>query len=225
MPETHSLNVYRLSCVLPHNGRLATTIGDVAPVEESWKRTVASLPVPPAPFPPTDLDAVERVLDRPLPADLAEWWRVGGRVEHLIPPEHTPLSAAAALEIRRDRLDEHLRRGESIVDGEAGDPSRGFQSAFVPIAGDSAGRLLFVDLRGGPLHGCVGEWDDGFVDVVHWPSVAEMLGDVADALVHGVPAMTFHAAGRLRHFAGHPEVPVLTYRATMTPAGRLAWAT
>ena len=173
---------------------------------------------------------VERELDRPLPPDLAEWWTLAGDAsgaERLIPLEHTPLSVPEALAVRRERLDRHLRRGESIVDGEAGEPSRGFQSAFVPIAGNGHGRYLFVDLRGGPLHGCVAEWDDvdSFVDVVSWPSVAEMLGDVADALVHGVPALTFHAARRLRHFAGQPEIPVLTCRATVSPSGHLIWAT
>jgi cell wall assembly regulator SMI1 len=210
----------------------------VAPVEESWTRIVdwlngsaraTAAALPPATT-PLDLAEVERVLDRPLPADLAEWWRLAGDAsgaEGLIPVEHTPLSVSAALAARREHLDHALRHGEYTVDGEAGDPSRGFQSAFLPIAGNGHGRYLFVDLRGGPLYGCVGEWDDidGFVDVVYWPSVAEMLSDIADALVHGVPALTFHAAGRLRHFAGHPEVPVFTCRAAVTPAGQLTWAT
>jgi cell wall assembly regulator SMI1 len=210
----------------------------VAPVEESWQRIVdwlgGSAPATAAalsssaPSPP-DLAEVERAIGRELPPDLAGWWRIAGDAsgaERLIPVEHTPLSVADALEARRYRLDLHLRRGESIVDGEAGEPSRGFQSAFLPIAGNGHGRFLFVDLRGGPLHGCVAEWDDGatFVDVIWWPSVAEMLGDIADALVHGVPALTFHAAGRLRHFADHPEVPVFTCRATVAPDGHLVWA-
>jgi cell wall assembly regulator SMI1 len=198
--------------------RIVTWLGESAPATAAGLRSAAP-----------DLAEVERALDRPLPSDLAEWWRLAGDAsgaERLIPIEHTPLCVPDALYVRRERLDRHLRRGESIVDGEAGEPSRGFQSAFVPIAGDGHGRYLFVDLRGGPLHGCVGEWDDrgSFADVISWPSVAEMLGDVADALVHGVPALTFHAAGRLRHFAGHPEVPVLTCRATVTPNGHLTWA-
>ena len=195
----------------------------MAPVEESWTRITNLLNV--TAFEPSLVPLVSEALDRPLPPDLAEWWRVGGCAERLIPLEHTPLPIPAALEARRDRLDQALRHGDSIVDGEAGDPSHGFHSAFIPIAHDPHGRHLFVDLRGGPLHGCVGEWDDigGFVDVISWPSVAEMLGDIADALVYGVPAMTFHAAGRLRHFAGHREVPVVTCRATVTPSGELTW--
>jgi cell wall assembly regulator SMI1 len=211
----------------------------VAPVDESWTRIVTWLDDSGLSASGTDkpdhdepdLAGVERVLGWPLPPDLAEWWLVAGGdasgYERLIPIEHTPLPIPAALDARSRRLDQALRRGESIVDGEAGDPSLGFHSAFVPIAADGHGRYLFVDLRGGPLHGCVGEWDDagGFVDVVSWPSVAEMLGDIADALEHGVPALTFHAAGRLRHFVDHPEIPVLTCRAVMTPAGQLTWST
>ncbi len=213
----------------------------MAPVEESWTRivdwlrgsaraTAAAFTTASAPTARPDLEEVERVLGRPLPADLAQWWRLASDAsgaERLIPIEHTPLSVADALRVRREHLDRALRHGESIVDGEAGEPSRGFQSAFLPIASDPHGRHLFVDLRGGTLHGCVGEWDDigRFVDVITWPSVAEMLSDIADALVHGVPALTFHAAGRLRHFAGHPEIPVLTYRASVTPAGHLIWTT
>lgn len=204
-------------------------------MDESWTRILAwlsSVTTPP-PSPPDgpDLAAVERVLDHPLPPDLADWWRLRGGdasgFPGLIPISHTPLTVADALEARAQRLNQALRRGESIVDGEAGDPSRGFHSAFVPIASDGHGRYLFVDLRGGPLHGCVAEWDDagGFADVISWPSVAEMLSDIADALEHGVPALTFHAAGRLRHFVDHPEIPVLTFRATLTPAGKLTWTT
>ena len=225
---------------LPSKRRAGSDNLDVAPVEESWKRIVAwvagSAPATASSGRVRQRAGVRRPTARPtwsgptdLPPDLAEWWRLAGTdaagFERLIPFEHTPLTLAAALEARRHRLDLHLRRGESIVDGEAGDPSRGFQSAFVPIAADGDGRYLFVDLRGGPLHGCVGEWDDtgGFVDVISWPSVAEMLGDIADALEHGVPALTFHAAGRLRHFVDHPEIPVLTCRAAVTPAGQLTW--
>ncbi|WP_203925975.1 SMI1/KNR4 family protein [Virgisporangium ochraceum] len=208
--------------------RIVTWLGDAAPATATGLRSTTRGHA--TADRALDRAAVERALDRPLTPDLAEWWSLAGDAsgaERLIPLEHTPLSVAAALEVRRERLDQHLRRGESIVDGEAGEPSRGFQSAFVPIAGDGHGRYLFVDLRGGPLHGCVGEWDDvgSFVDVISWPSVAEMLGDVADALVHGVPALTFHAAGRLRHNACHPEVPVLTCRAAVTPTGHLTWAT
>jgi cell wall assembly regulator SMI1 len=207
----------------------------VAPVRESWARIVdwlgRSAPGTAAQIgPPATGEAVgevARVAGRELPGDLAQWWQlIDGAGDQLIPPAHVPLTIADALEIRRYWLDLHIRLGESIVDGYAGAPSRGFQSAFMPIAAGCAGRYLFVDLRDGPLHGCVAEWDQAtsFDDAIHWPSVADMLVDVADALTYGVPALTFHAAGRLRYFTAHPEIPAQTYRAMVTPAGRLTWS-
>ena len=211
----------------------------MAPVEESWTRIVGwlegSAPATAAQIgAPAAGDAildVARVAGRPLPDDLVRWWlQCGGfardSMDPLIPSLHVPLTVPDALEVRRYWLDLHLRQGESIVDGVAGEPSRGFQSAFVPISTDCCGQFLFVDLREGPLYGCVAEWSSkhSFDDAIHWPSVTEMLSDIADALTHGVPAMTFHAAGRLRHFPARPDIPVNTYRATVTDAGRLAWA-
>jgi cell wall assembly regulator SMI1 len=218
--------------------RFGATIGFVAPVEESWTRIVAWLtetaPATAAQIgPPASAEQVaevERVVGRPLPADLTAWWRLAGGLDRdamdpLIPATHIPLTIADSLEIRRFWLNLHLRLGESIADGEAGEPSRGFQSTFVPISTDCGGRYLFVDLRDGPLHGCVAEWDDkfSFDDAIHWPSVTDMLSDIADALTHGTPARTFHAAGRLRHFAANPEMLVDTYRAAVSSTGRLTW--
>ena len=107
--------------------------------------------------------------------------------------------------------------------GLAGGVGAGDRGAARPAR--LGGRYLFVDLRVGPLHGCVAEWDEkfSFDDAIHWPSITEMLSDIADALTHGTPAMTFHAAGRLRHFAANPDALVDTYRATVSSSGRLAW--
>jgi cell wall assembly regulator SMI1 len=210
----------------------------VAPVEESWTRivdwltrsapaTAAQIAPPP---PPDEVRQAAKVVGRELPDDLACWWQVTGfapdSVHPLLPWLHVPLTIADALEARRFWLDLHVRMGETIVSGEAGEPSRSFQSAFVPIAADRSGQYLFVDLRDGPLRGCVAQWDHerSFDDAIRWASVTDMLSDIADALCHGVPAMTFHAAARLRHFAGYPEVPVDTYRARATETGHLAWA-
>jgi cell wall assembly regulator SMI1 len=210
----------------------------VAPVEDSWTRivdwlsrsapsTAAQLAAPPS---ADEVAGAAKVVGRELPDDLARWWLVAGfspdAVHPLLPWLHVPLTIPDALEARRFWLDLHVRMGEAIVSGDAGEPSHAFQSAFLPVAADRSGQYLFVDLRDGPLRGCVGQWDHerSFDDAIRWPSVTEMLSDVADALWHGVPAMTFHAAGRLRHFAGYPEVPVDTYRARVTESGHLAWA-
>ena len=210
----------------------------MAPVEDSWTRIVdwltRSAPASAAQFvaPPTadEVGQAAKIIGRELPDDLVRWWLVAGfspdSADPLLPWLHVPLTIPDALEARRFWLDLHVRMGEAIVAGEAGEPSHAFQSAFMPIAADRSGQYLFVDLRDGPLRGCVAQWDHerSFNDAIRWPSVTDMLSDIADALAHGVPAMTFHAAGRLRHFAGYPEVPVDTYRARVTESGHLAWA-
>jgi cell wall assembly regulator SMI1 len=210
----------------------------VAPVEESWTRIVDWLTrLAPATMrqltaaPPTadEIAHAAKTIGREFPEDLVRWWLVAGfspeSVHPVLPWLHVPLTISDALEARRFWLDLHVRMGEAIVAGEAGEPSHAFQSAFVPIAADRSGQYLFVDLRDGPLRGCVAQWDHerSFDDAIRWASVADMLSDVADALCLGVPAMTFHAAARLRHFAGHPEVPVDTYRVRITETGHLAW--
>ncbi len=210
----------------------------MAPVEESWTRivdwltrsapsTAAQITRPPA---ADELAQAAKLICHELPDDLVRWWQLTGfapdAVHPLLPWLHVPLTVADALEARRFWLDLHVRMGEAIVAGEAGEPSRSFQSAFLPIAADRGGQYLFVDLRDGALRGCVAQWDHerSFDDAIRWPSVTDMLSDIADALWHGVPAMTFHAAARLRHLAGHPEVPVDTYRARVTETGHLSWA-
>ncbi len=66
-----------------------------------------------------------------------------------------------------------------------------FLPSWVPIADDTGGDLLFVDLRPGDLHGCVGRWwnDDGFhgpdYGTHFWTSVAHMAQSIADALEAG----------------------------------------
>jgi cell wall assembly regulator SMI1 len=210
----------------------------VAPVVESWTcivdwltrsapATAAQLAPPPS---AEEIAQAAKVIGRELPDDLVRWWQATGfspeSVHPLLPWLHVPLTIPDALEVRRFWLDVHVRIGEAIVSGEAGEPSHTFQSAFLPIAADGSGQYLFVDLRDGLLRGCIGQWDHehSFDDTIRWASVTDMLDDIAGALTHGVPAATSHAAGRLRHFAGHPEVRVDTYRARVTETGHLAWA-
>ena len=72
--------------------------------------------------------------------------------------------------------------------GEAGTSSPYFLRAWVPIADDTTGNLLFVDLRPGELHGSVCHWwrDDGFHQHPIWPGVARMAEDIAAALECGL---------------------------------------
>jgi cell wall assembly regulator SMI1 len=71
--------------------------------------------------------------------------------------------------------------------GKAGTSSPYFLRAWVPIADDTSGNLLFVDLRPGEMHGSVCQWwrDDGFHEHPLWPGVARMAEDIAGALDGG----------------------------------------
>jgi hypothetical protein len=55
-----------------------------------------------------------------------------------------------------------------------------------------------VDLRPGPWHGCVSEWDheQGFLDVPSWRGITAMLTDIADALESGGPALSYYTRMR-----------------------------
>ena len=59
--------------------------------------------------------------------------------------------------------------------------------SWLPIADDIGGAYLFLDLREGPQHGCVGRMDKEEISFSRpvWSSVTEMLAEVADALVNG----------------------------------------
>lgn len=68
--------------------------------------------------------------------------------------------------------------------------------SWLPIAAHPGGGHLFLDLREGPMHGCIGEMDKedvGFWKPV-WPSVTAMLAEIADALVNGTAAKGHYRA-------------------------------
>ena len=70
----------------------------------------------------------------------------------------------------------------------AGQSAFVFLPHFVPIADNGCGETLFVDLRPGPLSGCVTPYLQGDADThgPFWPSVSAMLEEVADSLESGV---------------------------------------
>jgi hypothetical protein len=66
--------------------------------------------------------------------------------------------------------------------------------AWLPISTTGGGGGLLVDLRDGPLRGCVMEFDKYFgPSGPLWSSVAAMLAAVADALETGAPVQGQHA--------------------------------
>ncbi|ONI73045.1 hypothetical protein ALI144C_44645 [Actinosynnema sp. ALI-1.44] len=95
-------------------------------------------------------------------------------------------------------LQEHAGASMPTVDEEiadlmrqpAGTPCEGmYLPVWLPIAGSGMGFDLFVDLRDGPLRGCVMEFDrvGTAQSKPYWPSVAVMLAEIADAFEHGRP--------------------------------------
>ncbi|MBW4717828.1 SMI1/KNR4 family protein [Saccharothrix obliqua] len=192
-------------------------------VAESWDRITSWLRVhAPVTFdslapPARDLTALEIDVSTPLPEDLVAWWRLcggsDGRTELLL-PFFDPCSAGEALRKRR-----YLVGPVPGPVGEAGGRSGVFQAAFVPIAAMGTGDHLFVDLRPGRWQGCVQHWsrDDGSRPAPYWENVADMLGDVADALHTGTPALRAYGE-RVRSYGIRtvPYVPAVEDR-------RLVW--
>lgn len=68
-------------------------------------------------------------------------------------------------------------------DGEAGHWSGSLDNRFVVIA-DLDGVSLVIDTRPGPQKGCISEYTGGFLDEtnVRWPSVADLLAEVNNAI-------------------------------------------
>jgi cell wall assembly regulator SMI1 len=153
----------------------------------------------------------ERELGVSIPPDLAAWWRRADGVDHnpapsprhlgsLIPNRYNPLSMAEALERRNMHMrvarqccpPELLNEFEAWTARCSQDPagtlypydaSSAWPLAWLPIASDYGGGGLFVDLRTGPLHGCLVPYDrvehDGYPA---WPSIAALWAHVAEAL-------------------------------------------
>lgn len=152
-----------------------------------------------------DLTAAEGTIGAPLPADLAEWWTACGGLElvnyaPLIPEVHSPLGVGRALEVREMMVE--IRRevavdlGIADVDGhearKLAEPAGSrigdlWLPLFVPVAVSASGSYLFVDLREGPLHGCVTAFDnvEGADEEPRWANVAAMLGAVVEWLEGG----------------------------------------
>jgi len=158
---------------------------------------------------PADEDEIrrlERTLHRSLPADLVSSWRcVDGTARRvlLIPEYYDPYPIAQAL----DRWRMHQRVQWEICPSEFTGQVRGFLvdvaarpagtpgpendmpiwiGEWLPVAGNGAGGGLLVDLRDGPLHGCVLSYDrETNPRGPLWPSVAAMWHEVAETLNGG----------------------------------------
>lgn len=160
---------------------------------------------------PVELDAFERDVGLRFPTELKQWWSccggsVGDSFTEVIPPFYTPYAVGESWRVWSELRDEPSRRADgSIRAYQAGSGQSRFHPAWIPIAGDGFADELIVDLRSGPLHGCVMEWEQeaGRVGTPVWSTVETMLADIHRALTEGVPA-------------GY-------CRATVTEDGRLDW--
>ncbi|MEU4771670.1 SMI1/KNR4 family protein [Micromonospora sp. NPDC023644] len=149
----------------------------------------------------TDLAAAQEAVGRQLPPDLRAWWlyadgaRFGLDVDGgtLIPPGFVPYSVDQALESRRLWMDVARQLAlfdqlEAFISSEnnrpAGTRCDTWLPAWLPVATNGGGGNLFVDLRGGPKHGCVMEFyrDVGAMAEHEWADMAAMLYDIADRL-------------------------------------------
>ncbi|MCP2343182.1 SMI1/KNR4 family protein [Actinomadura rupiterrae] len=185
-----------------------------AAVDESWDRIVAwlarhaprSAELLGGPASAADLAEAQEAVGAELPGDLVHWWRRAdgttrpgrGRDLYLI-PRFYPCSIQHALRSRRIWWqvwhDDTIERGwlaeEDFVGaqaGPAGSKAGMWLPGFLPIAGGVGGETLFVDLRTGPLHGCVREFDKVSTDLEpRWAGIADMLAEVADALENDTP--------------------------------------
>ncbi|HVV77272.1 MAG TPA: hypothetical protein VHC43_14675 [Mycobacteriales bacterium] len=95
-----------------------------------------------------------------------------------------PGAAAAELRMRRE-IEQQVGTGE--LEPDAGDMAWAWGDAFIPLSTDTMGNTYFVDLRPGPMHGCIKEYDheQGALYDPEWPSLEAMLEAVASALETG----------------------------------------
>lgn len=148
-----------------------------------------------------DLVALQEAIGRPLLPDLRAWWLYADGVHfapqadggRLIPHAFNPYPTAEALKSRRMWMDVARQLGPIELlepflaaenDRPAGTRCDTWLPAWLPVATNHGGANLFVDLRGGPKHGCVTKYyrDNGALDQPEWADVAAMLHDIADRL-------------------------------------------
>jgi len=180
------------------------------PVADSWARIAAWLTAnsPTAaecvlpPVPPEAVNRVAAEFDGHLPADLLRWWQcMGGvttdtAVAFVLPPGYLPYPPDEALLAWRQGLALMSESGtDADAGGVAGAGGTAFDRRFLPIATDTCGQMLYLDLRSGDLYGCVMEWDPESPNpgCPMWPNVAAMLADTAAAMTDSIPALSEHA--------------------------------
>ncbi|SDP87498.1 SMI1/KNR4 family protein [Lentzea jiangxiensis] len=149
-----------------------------------------------------DIADAEETIGYALPDDVIAWWRrfggIGETYHHwpLVPDIWQPHGLDRALHFRTLMMQAISGIAFATIGEEkdyeavalrepAGTPCVDiWLPAWLPVAADGSGHELFVDLRGGPLHGCVMEWGkySGADGEAVWPGVTAMLDDTLKAL-------------------------------------------
>jgi cell wall assembly regulator SMI1 len=130
------------------------------------------------------------------PAELAEFYRLEHPNARLTPRGHF-FALEEMLAIRRTLIDdwvEFLRTQAEEAplavrasnSEPAGSEAFAFLDAFVPLAGDD-GDFYVVDTRPGPRHGCISEFLREGDSSMRWPSLADMIADLAQSFETGQP--------------------------------------
>ncbi|OZC73649.1 hypothetical protein CH251_14045 [Rhodococcus sp. 06-462-5] len=74
--------------------------------------------------------------------------------------------------------------GDDLLAAPAGSTAFTFLESYIPIAANDSGDCVVIDTRSGDEMGCVVEFigEDTDQGLMRWPSLADMIEDVADAL-------------------------------------------
>ena len=151
-----------------------------------------------APADTSVIDSVEAATDRTWPTELRTWFGLqngnpDGGHSALIFPEFQPFPLDRVLSVWESMTGQWAEAttavgGIALLDQPAETATGTYLSAYIPIAGNIRGDLLFVDTRAGQASGCVREFlGDSADQGTTWPSVAALLQDVVSSLEHGQP--------------------------------------
>ncbi len=173
-------------------------------VRRSWNEIVgwcaahapATAAVLQAPADEAALADAEAATEVAWPEELVAWLRMSDGADRslegdVIPFGFVPLGVEHIVEDWKmlTGISDEVVGAEEMASGEvlpAGTITPGFLRSWVPFAADFGGSFLFADLRSGPRHGCVCEYEDGaYIRAPIWNDIAHLLDTIAAALRDG----------------------------------------
>lgn len=145
---------------------------------------------------PEEITSAQAGIGLPWPSELIVFYRLAHPTAFLTPLGHF-FTLDEMLTARRAQVDSRIEFARSLVDWDdpfavqasdvepAGSEAFAFLDAFVPLAGRD-GDFYVVDIRPGPLHGCVSDLDREGDSSMRWHSLADMIADLTDSLEIGL---------------------------------------